>query len=147
MWQIVLGIMKDNSTSLWIKNVPCDLLKQTFVLISLSTSPTVLCLGNLILSTMAWKKKLYLKVIRFYTSQVNENSTTMASIVFLPHPLWHDERQLSESSDIAILAEECPVLHNTEYQRSVRRKRISYSINIKTPLAQFKIYHAGATWL
>ena len=35
-----------------------------------------------------------------------------------PHPLLHYEKQLSEFSDIAILEEGYPALHNTKYQKS-----------------------------
>lgn len=50
--------------------------------------------------------------------------------MYILHPLWHDEKQLSDFSDLAILEGECPELHNTKCQMSVHKGKRNYMSQI-----------------
>lgn len=102
-----------------------DRTKLTFVLISLSTSPTELGFGNLILRIVAWKDSEILTIDFILTHLIQLQGLSIE--IPAPHPLWHDGRQLSAFSGIAILGEEYPALRNTVYLRSIRCSQIKFS--------------------
>lgn len=92
----------------------------TFVFRSLRTSPTVLCLGSLIVWMVTWWARRERKTFINTSRKKSKKSKVYYSPINSLHLLSHGGKQLSMFSNLAILAMVCPELHSIVCQKSAR---------------------------